>query len=185
MNRLSVALLATLSIVAFACGGSSPLDNTQAAVRLTVDVTLYNPEVDICGTAGMDVSIATMTVNSTAKSPDVPIGDAQDVRITRWVVTPQRTDGGSIASPVWTHDETVFVSSGGSANLGNYPIFPAEYFDIDPLIYLKPENGGFDPVTGNRNIRQSLTLQMFGRTIGGKAVSTEPIPIAFNFKCGS
>lgn len=185
MNRLSVALLATLSIVALACGGSSPLDNTQAEVRLTVDITLYNPDIDICGQAGIDVSIDNMSVDSTAKSPDVPIGDAQDVRITRWVVTPRRTDGGSIASPVWTHDETVFVPSGSSATLNNYRIFPAEYFDLDPLIYLKPENGGFDPVTGNRNIRQSLTLQMFGRTIGGKAIATEPIPIAFNFFCGS
>ena len=79
----------------------------------------------------------------------------------------------------------MFVPAGSQASLSNYRVFPAEYFDIDPLIYLKPENGGFDPVTGNRNIRQSLTLQMFGRTIGGKAIATEPIPIAFNFTCGS
>ena len=185
MNRLSVALLATLSIVALACGGSSPLDNTQAEVRLTIDITFYNPDIDICGQAGSDVAIASMKVISTAKAPGVDIGPAQDVRITRWVVTPRRTDGGSIASPVWTHDETVFVPAGSQASLSNYRVFPAEYFDIDPLIYLKPENGGFDPVTGNRNIRQSLTLQMFGRTIGGKAIATEPIPIAFNFTCGS
>ena len=61
----------------------------------------------------------------------------------------------------------------------------AEYFDVEPLLWLYPEYGGVDPETGRTNVRQSLTLQLFGRTISGKAVATEPIPVAFNFTCGN
>ena len=49
--------------------------------------------------------------------------------------------------------------------------------------YLLPENGGFDPETGNTNIRQSLQLQIFGETISGKSVATEKVSIAYNFFC--
>ena len=52
-----------------------------------------------------------------------------------------------------------------------------------PLAYLLPENGGFDPETGNSNIRQSFELQIFGETVSGKSVATVPISIAFNFYC--
>ena len=58
-----------------------------------------------------------------------------------------------------------------------------EFLSEIPLSYLLPENGGFDPETGNTNIRESLQLQIFGRTVSGKSVATEPIPIAFNFFC--
>ena len=40
-----------------------------------------------------------------------------------------------------------------------------------------------DPETGNSNIRQTLWLVMYGRTVSGKAVATEPVRVAFNFFC--
>ncbi len=47
------------------------------------------------------------------------------------------------------------------------------------------QNGGFDPETGNTNvIRQSLELQLFGRTASGKS-SRNPrrCPLTINFFC--
>jgi hypothetical protein len=126
-----------------------------------------------------------MSINSRAKAPGGNIGNNQDVNLTRWVVKPYRTDGGATASPEWSYDLAVFVPAGGNADLENYRIYPAEYFDVEPLLWLTPAYGGVDPETGNRNIRQSLTLQLFGRTVSGKAVATEPIPVAFNFTCGN
>ena len=185
MNRPAVALLACLSLVVLSCGGNSTLDNTEAEVVLTVDIEEYNPDIDIClfQSLGADIPIAQMTIESRAKSPVANIGPNQDVNLTRWLVTPYRTDGGSTASPSWSYDLAVFVPAGGQADLENYRIFPAEYFDVEPLLWLTPSYGGVDPETGNTNIRQSLTLQLFGRTVSGKAVATEPIPVAFNFTC--
>jgi len=185
MNRPAVALLACLSLVVLSCGGNSTLDNTEAEVVLTVDIEEYNPDIDICLFAGLDVAISSMSIESRAKSPVANIGPNQDVNLTRWVIKPYRTDGGATASPSWSYDLAVFVPAGGNADLENYRIYPAEYFDVEPLLWLYPEYGGVDPETGNTNVRQSLTLQLFGRTISGKAVATEPIPVAFNFTCGN
>jgi len=186
MKRIpQICILAALALLAASCGGNSTLDDTEAAVVLTVDVVEYNPEIDICLTAGIDVTIEDMTVMSNPKSPGQDLGSNNDVNITRWVITPSRSDGGATASPEWAIDQGIFVPAGGEANLENWRVFPAEYFLQLPLSNLLPENGGFDPETGNRNIRQTLRLQMFGRTVSGKAVSTVPINIAFNFYCFS
>lgn len=184
MTRLcQLGLIAILGTVAVSCGGGSNLADTEAPVVLTVNIDLYNPDIDICQTAGIDVSIDTMTVTSRAKSPDAVLGSNADVLIERWVITPARDDGGTTASPQWTYDQTVYVEAGGEAALSNYRVYPAEFFDVEPLVNLKPENGGFDPETGRSNIREKLMLQMFGKTIAGKRVSTVPVPLPFNFTC--
>jgi len=186
MKRIpQICILAALALLAASCGGNSTLDDTEAAVVLTVEVEEYNPEIDICGAAGIDVAIAEMNVLSNPKEPGGVLGPANDVNITRWVITPARSDGGTTASPQWAIDQGVFVPAGGEANLENWRVFPAEYFLQLPLSNLLPENGGFDPETGNTNIRQTLRLEMFGRTVSGKAVSTVPVNIAFNFFCVS
>jgi hypothetical protein len=177
-----LCILVVLAMLVSSCGGNSTLDDTEAAVVLTVNLDEYNPDIDICS-QGFDVAISKMVVESNSKDPDGVLSSNQDVNITRWVVTPVRTDGGSTASPQWTYDQAVYVPAAGTVDLENYRVYPAEYFELLPLSNLWPQNGGFDPETGFTNIRQSLWLEMFGRTVSGKAVSTEPIPIAFNFFC--
>jgi hypothetical protein len=188
MNRtLLPGIVAGLAVVSLSCGGNSTLDDTPAAVVLTVEVTLYNPDIDVCAqtVSGADIAIDTMSIASHPKNPDGVLSTNQDVNLSRWVITPGRTDGGSTASPEWSHDLTVYVPAGGNTDLKNYRVYPVENLREVPLSYLLPENGGVDPETGNRNIRESLYLQIYGRTLSGKAVSTERIPIAFNFFCGT
>jgi hypothetical protein len=184
MKRITlVGIVLALGALAGSCGGSSTLDDTEAVVVLTVEIEEYNPDFDVCLFAGFDISISEMTITSNAKDPNAALGTNQDVNLTRWVITPRRTDGGSVTSPEWSHDLTVYVPAEGEANLENYRVYPAEFLREPPLSNLLPENGGFDPETGNRNIRESLWLEIFGRTVSGKAVSTLPVPIAFNFFC--
>jgi hypothetical protein len=184
MTRLyQLGLIAILGLFVVSCGGGSNLTDTEAPVVLTIEVAEYVPDVDICQSAGVDLTIDSMSVNSTPKSPGTVLGSSADVLINRWVITPVRDDGGTMASPQWTYDLTVLVAAGGSADLSDFRIYPAEFYDLEPLVNLRPENGGVDPETGRRNIRQKLMLQLFGETIAGKRVSTVPIPIAFNFTC--
>ena len=171
-----------LVLTAVSCGGNSTLDNTVAVVYLTIEVEDNTPDIDICLQFG-DVSVDSMTITSTSKDPNATLSANQDVRLERWVITPYRTDGGSTSSPEWSYDQTVFVPAGGSSDLENYRVYPLEYLSDIPLSYLLPENGGFDPETGNTNIRESLELVIFGETVSGKSVATQPIPIAFNFFC--
>ncbi len=180
LMKLSVVL--ALGLVVGSCGGSSSLDNTVASVYLTVDVSAYNPDIDICLQV-VDLAIENMAITSTPKDPGGSTSANQDVNLTRWVVKPYRTDGGNSNSPEWSYDQAVFVPAGGSADLENYRIYPLEYLQEVPIAHLFPANGGFDPETGNTNIRQSLELTIYGRTVSGKSVATTPIPIAFNFYC--
>jgi len=172
----------TLVLTVVSCGGSSTLDNTVASVYLTIEVEENNPDIDLCVQFG-DVTVSTMVVTSSLKDPSGTASSQQDVRLSRWVITPARTDGGSTASPEWSYDQTVFVPAAGTADLDNYRVYPFEYLNEIPLANLLPENGGFDPETGNTNIRQSLELVIYGETVSGKKVATQPVPIAFNFFC--
>jgi hypothetical protein len=188
MKRItSVGILLAAVLVLGSCGGNSTLDDTEAAVYITVEIEEYNPDIDICQYIGFgsDVAIETMTVSSRAKAPGTTLGDAQDVRITRWVITPERNDGGATASPQAIFDQGIIVPAGGTTDLDNWRVYPVEYLSDVPLGYLLPQNGGFDPETGNNNIRQRLVLQMFGETMSGKSIASVPQTIQFNFFCGT
>ena len=186
MKRIpQLCFVAALALLAASCGGNSTLDDTESSVVISVEVEEYNPEVDICGSAGFDVAVSRMNVFSNPKAPGGTLGPNNDVNITRWVVTPSRSDGGTTASPEWVIDQGVYVPAGGTTELLNWRVYPAENFLVLPLSNLLPENGGFDPETGSRNIRQTLRVQLFGQTISGKAVSSTPVNIAFNFYCFS
>ena len=183
MKRITpVFVTLALALMVWSCGGGSTLDNTEAKVYLTVDISEYNPDIDVCLQA-TDIAISSMDISSQAKDPNGSTSPNMDVNLKRWVITPYRTDGGSTASPEWTYDQAVFVPVSGSAALDNYRIYPLEFLREIPLAYLTPENGGYDPETGNTNIRQSFELQIFGQTVSGKSVATTPISIAFNFYC--
>ena len=183
MKRITPILgMLALALVGMSCGGNSTLDNTEAAVILTIDIEGYGPDIDIC-VWSTDIAIEDMGILSQAKDRGSTLGPGQDVNLRLWVVRPYRTDGGTTASPEWIYDQAVYVPAGGTASLENYRIYPHEFLSQLPLSYLLPENGGFDPETGNSNIRQTFELQMFGQTVSGKSVATEPIGIAFNFFC--
>ena len=187
MNRItSVGVVLAAALLLSSCGGNSTLDDTEAAVYITVDIEEYNPDIDICSylAFGTDMTIESMDVVSNAKASGT-LNSAQDVRILRWVITPERNDGGTTASPQAIFDQGIIVPAGGTNGLDNWRVYPVEYLNEIPLAYLLPQNGGVDPETANRNIRQRLVLQMFGETMGGKSVASIPQPIQYNFFCGS
>ena len=188
MNRItSVGVVLVAALVLGSCGGNSTLDDTEAAVYITVEIDEYNPDIDVCLqiTSGFDIAVENMSVVSTAKAAGTALGTSQDVRILRWVITPERNDGGSTASPQAIFDQGILVPAGGTNNLDNWRVYPVEYLSEIPLGYLLPENGGIDPETGNRNIRQRFVIQMFGETISGKSIASIPQSIQYNFFCGS
>ena len=188
MKRItSVGVVLAAALLLSSCGGNSTLDDTEAAVYITVDIEEYNPDIDICSyiASGTDMTIESMDVVSNAKARGTTLSSAQDVRILRWVITPERNDGGTTASPQAIFDQGIIVPAGGTNGLDNWRVYPVEYLNEIPLAYLLPQNGGVDPETANRNIRQRLVLQLFGETISGKSVASVPVPIQYNFFCGS
>ncbi len=188
MKRITtIGVVLAVALMLGSCGGNSTLDDTEAVVYITVEIEEYNPDIDICTyiANGTDIDIESMNVISQAKAPGTTLGSAQDVRLLRWVITPERNDGGTTDSPQAIFDQGIIVTAGGTTDLANWRIYPVEYLSETPLGYLLPENGGIDPETGNRNIRQRLVLQMFGETMSGKSIASIPQSIQYNFFCGS
>jgi len=168
------ALVAMVALLGSCSGGGmSSLDDGEAAVFLTVSDFDYGGGAIVTVCDGGDMYMASITITSNPRSPETPLGPAQDVVLTRWVVTPYRTDGGTVASPVWIHDLSVTVPAGGQTTLTDFPFYPDYLYDDPPLSYLFPENGGFDPETGERRIEQGLRVVWYGRTMSGKSVTLE------------
>lgn len=174
---VAVGCLALATTLMVGCGGNSS-GNDNAPVYLSVNIPQGPADVDI--SVPVDVVIQSLTINSHAKSTATVLSQQQDVRITKWVITPSRTDGGTVASPQWTNYYEAYVPAGGSASLTNYRIFPAEFFTQAPLNQLFPANGGFDQQTGKRNIRQQLQIQAFGTTVAGRNVAVT-FSVTLNF----
>ncbi len=164
----TIATLAAVTVGLVGCGGNDSRD-TEAPVFLSVEIEAGPADVDV--SVPVDVVIPQMTITSRPKSPTAVLSQQQDVHLTEWVVTPTRTDGGAVASPQWRNYYSVYVPANGNANLENYRIFPSEYFRQIPLSYLFPENGGFDPSTGQRTVRQRLHIEVFGKTVAGQNIS--------------
>jgi hypothetical protein len=179
-HRLAVFALIALGALALAgCYGSNESADTEAPVFLSENITEGPADVDI--SVPVDVVIPTMTIQSHGKSPSAVLSAQDDVVLTDWVMTCTRTDGGTVVSPV-AHDFnlTVYVPAGGTANLKNFVIFHSENFNQAPLYQLFPANGGFDPETNKRNIRQRVHVEVYGKTIAGKKVSL-PFDVNLNF----
>jgi hypothetical protein len=169
-QRLAVfALIALGALAVVGCYGGNDSANTGAPVMLSESI--QSGPADVSVGSGADVVIENMTITSKAKSPSATLSSQADVTLTEWVITPSRTDGGTVASPQWHNLYTVYVAAGGSTSIQNYRIFPAEYFLQAPLHQLFPQNGGFDVETGKTNIRQRLHIEVFGKTVAGEAVS--------------
>ncbi len=181
-RALQLCTLGALVALGLSCGGgTSSLDDTEAVVNLSVtDIDYGGATVDVCSFA--DPIVRSLSITSNPKDPDEVLTSQQDVILTRWVITPYRTDGGTVASPRWIRDDQIFVPAGGTTTLDTWNYYSWEFYDEPPLLYLFPENGGFDIETGERTIRQAFHVEWFGETVSGKRVSVDT-HLQFDFIC--
>jgi hypothetical protein len=171
MKTSRLVVIVTLALAAglvLGCTQGNHSADNVANVVLSADIRQGPADIDI--SSPTDVAIGQLNINSKAKAPNAVLSAQQDVKLTEWVVTCTRTDGGSVASPQWHNFYTVFVPAGGSANLQNFRIFPSDYYKEAPLSQLFPENGGLDKETGKRTIRQHLQIDVYGKTVSGDNV---------------
>jgi hypothetical protein len=171
MRTYRLALFLPVALAALLVSGCGSNDSAKTEAEVVLSATQQPGPADVPMSAGGDVTITTLIITSKAKSPSAVLSQQDDAVLNDWVVTCTRTDGGTVASPQWRNFETVYVPANGTANLQNYRIFPAEYFQQPPLFQLLPGNGGFDKETGKTNIRQRLHVEIFGKTVAGKSIS--------------
>jgi hypothetical protein len=178
MRTYRLALFVPIAVAALlvaACGNNDSA-KTEAPVVLTTNSTLVPGYANIASPSPSiegypEVVYPTLIIQSKGKSPTAILSSQDDAILNQWVITPSRSDGGTVASPQWQNFITIYVPAGGTTSLSNFPIYPAEYFQRPPLLQLFPQNGGFDKETGQTVIRERLHVEIFGKTVAGKSVS--------------
>jgi hypothetical protein len=174
--------VAAATLFVAGCTGNHSADDESPVL---LSASIQEGPADQAVNVSEDITIGSMTVRSQAKSPDFTLSQQDDVTLTEWVVTPVRSDGGTVASPQWRNFYMVYVPAGGSTALQNLRIFPASYYTEPPLNQLFPANGGADKETGKPEIRQRLHVDVYGKTVSGKSVVLRfDVGIRFYYSAG-
>lgn len=181
-RAVALCWIAAAVFVCAGCTGNHSADE-EAAVVLSWQFTEGPAEQNV--NSSSDIDVGNMTITSQAKSPDFVLSQQQDVQLTEWVVTPSRSDGGTVASPQWRNFYTIYVPAGGTTTAQNLRIFPASYYTEPPLNQLFPANGGADKETGKPEIRQRLHVEIYGKTVSGQGVVLRfDVDIRFYYSAG-
>ena len=121
-----------------------------------------------------EVTIPTIDISSVVPNQLAGTSQLMDVLIDVYEVTYTRADTGTRVPPAYIYRRAGTVPVGGNLALSNFPIMGQEQLQAAPLSDLLFENGGIDRETGSSLIRIDVTFQVFGKTIAGDDVASEP-----------
>jgi hypothetical protein len=186
MNRKLISIAAAALAAAFFAGCSGELTDNSAPVQLVVTNTQTLHQLDIAPNddADCDKSVGTINMAVLAKNGTVTSNFTQ-VRVTRYRVSYQRTDGGRQVPSPFVRSMDTLVSAGGSGSLTDFVILEASAVNQAPFAALLPQNGGRDPDTGQRTVKMDVIVEIFGETIGGDNVyDATRFPLDFCYDCG-
>jgi hypothetical protein len=183
IRRNIVTGIAVLCAAAMlSCSGE--LTDNGAPVELVVTNTQDIQQVDLFDDFGCAGNLGTIDMRVIPKNPAVQ-GDFVAVRVNRYRVSYQRTDGGTaVPRPfVRTIDQIIDVNS--SSFLTDFVILEGDSLNQAPFAALLPQNGGRDPQTGRPTVKMDVILEVFGETLGGDRVyDATRFPLDFCYDCG-
>ena len=169
-----------LPLALFALGCEERTEQTDSGGVL-LEVEFVNSPIRI-GVEDSDVvQIPTINVNSIVANPTQTTSSLMNVQLRSLDVTFRRADSGTRVPPPFFFNTIGTVPVGGTLALSNYPIMSVEQTRSPPLSDLLIVNGGFDRETGNTFIRLDVTFQVFGTTLTGTSVASQPRTETFEF----
>ena len=166
--------LALLAMVAALFGCSGELNDNAAPVELvvTTDQNLQIIDLDpavIAADEDCRQDIGTINMQVFAKRTNVT-GNAAQVRVTRYRVSYQRTDGGKLVPAPFVRSMDTLVSVGNNADVSGFLVVEPDAIVQAPFVALLPQNGGRDPDTGRPIVKMDVIMEFFGETLGGSNV---------------
>jgi hypothetical protein len=180
------ALLA-LAAAVFGCSGE--LYNSAAPVELVVTNTQniqileLNPTI-AAADPDCQETIGTINLQVFPKRSDVS-GNAAQVRVTRYRVSYQRTDGGRLVPASFVRSMDTLIGVGESGDLDEFLVVEPDAVVQAPFAALLPQNGGRDPDTGRPIVKMDVIMEFFGETLGGSNVyDATRFPLDFCYGCG-
>jgi hypothetical protein len=186
-NRMirKVVIAAVAGALTLSC---NEINRQTAPVQLIVTNSNALHQVDLAnGAAGCNRSLGTIQVQSLLiQQGSTAPQTFNDVRIDRYQVTYNRTDGGKLIPQPFVRAIDTVISTGASASvLNDFVAFAPDAFTQAPFAALQPQNGGRDPETGLKHVSMEIVLQVFGQTLAGERVSgSTRIALDFCNECG-
>jgi hypothetical protein len=192
MRIKKIALIATVMLLSVAVLSCNSVAKESSPVLLVVSGTQNLNQIDLqAGAPGCATGIGTvqMTVKllQNQSDPLLPTNNnLNDVKLDRYQVTYQRTDGGKLIPPSFVRSTAQVLTAGGSAqSLSDFIAFETNAFNLAPFAALLPQNGGKDPDTGLGFVKLDIILTVYGSTLAGERVSgSARFPVNFCFNCG-
>jgi hypothetical protein len=181
--------LTVLALAAALFGCSGELTDSAAPVELVATTSQnlqlleLNPEV-AAADPDCDESIGTINLEVFAKRSNVT-GPAAQVRVTRYRVSYQRTDGGRLVPASFVRSMDTLIGVGSSSELEEFLVIEPDAVNFAPFAALLPQNGGRDPDTGRTFVKMDVIMEFFGETLGGDNVyDATRFPLDFCYGCG-
>ena len=184
MMKRSRTFVAVAALAAALFGCSGELTDSGSPVELVVTNSQDIQRVDLAGGTDCDKDIGTVNMQVIPKNSNVS-GNFVQVRVTRYRVSYQRTDGGSQVPASFVRSTDQLIGVGSSGSLSGFVVFETDAVNQAPFVALLPQNGGRDPVTGRPVVKMDVILEIFGETLGGDRVyDATRFPLDFCYQCG-
>lgn len=192
MRMKQIALIAAIALPSVAILSCNSIARESAPVQLVVSGTQNINQVDLqAGAAGCATSLGTVDMRvlllQNQNNPNSPTNNNfNDVKLDRYQVTYQRTDGGKLVPPSFVRSTSQVLTAGGAAaSLSDFIAFETNAFNQAPFAALLPQNGGKDPETGLGFVKMDIILTVFGETLAGERVQgSARFPVNFCYNCG-
>lgn len=180
-DRIVAAMLTGI----LAAGCTSELTRNASPVELLVTNAQNITQIDLQGGDRCDEDFGTVQLRTIIKDPLAPPSSFNDLRITRYAVSYERTDGGRTVPAPFTESIDVVLAPGTSSSVTRFILLRSDALFQAPFAALLPQNGGRDPDTGSTRVRMDIVLRVFGQTLAGENVSAATrMPMSFCFNCG-
>ncbi len=180
--------MAALALCAAVLGCSGELQDNDAVVELVVTSTQNLTLIELNPTlaaADPDCDQTVGTINMQLIPKRDATGPGTQVRVNRYRVSYQRTDGGRQVPASFVRSIDTLLGVGAPAGLSNFLILEPDALSQAPFAALLPQNGGRDPDTGRAFVKMDVIVEIFGETLGGDNVyDATRFPLDFCYGCG-
>ena len=120
------------------------------------------------------VQIPTIEIDSIVINPNRPTSQLMNVAVDSVEVRYFRADGGTRVPTPYIARLIGTVPVGGTLTFSNIPVLSIDQMRNPPLSDLLFINGGFDKETGKNFITLNMEIRVFGKTLSGDDVASEP-----------
>lgn len=192
MRMKRIAMIAAIVLPSVAILSCNSVARESGSVDLVVAGTQLINQIDLQpGSAGCATSLGTVNLRIVLLQPQNdaahPVNNnLNDVKLDRYQVSYQRTDGGMLVPPAFVRSTAqVITAGGGSQSLSDFVAFETNAFNQAPFAALLPQNGAKDPETGLGFVKLNIILTVYGQTLAGDRVQgSATFPINFCYNCG-